>query len=78
MLDLIHPFVADTNRQLKTVTTAVASVQTSVTADLDAVKAQIGDELERVRLNLTSEISQLAATIGRTSRPDPGAVAEGP
>lgn len=76
MMELMRPFVADTTKQIKAVNSTVASIQTTVSADLVAVKAQIGDELELVRRTLTSEISQLAARFGRDSRLDPGAVAE--
>lgn len=76
MLDIIHPFAADTSKQIKAVTNSVATIQSVVSTDFVAVKEQIGEELESVRHSLATEISQLAATLERSSSMSHGVAAK--
>uniref|UniRef100_A0ACD5VZF2 Uncharacterized protein n=1 Tax=Avena sativa TaxID=4498 RepID=A0ACD5VZF2_AVESA len=76
--NMIKPFVADTGRQLKTVTGSVVDIRSTLSADLVETKAQIGEELDSLRNLLSSEIAQLTAAIGRIARPDPDVLASAP
>lgn len=71
-------FVANTTNKLKAVMAAVESLRESVASDLEAIQAQIGGDLDSVRRSLIAEIADLAAAVGRISRPDPSAMAPRP
>lgn len=77
ILDAVKAFVNDTNKQLKAISTNIASVQEHVGADLEGIQAHLGSELESVRDSLSGDIASLAATMDCAIRSSPNAVVGG-
>ena len=70
-LDAVHKFVADTDKQLKTMSTVVDSIRSTVTGDLETMKTSIEKDIDTVKVALSSDISALTEEIRRLPRLDP-------
>jgi hypothetical protein len=73
-LDAVRAFVEDTTKQFTSVNASIATIQASMGVDLAAVQEALGADLAIIKGGRSTEISQLAATVGRAiqaPRPTP-------